>query len=223
MKDWIKIETSLMSDPRINRLCNDLGAKGLGIYLLMRVLTDENVKGCKMSTLLDGASSITSRRIAGRVIFEYDLFDKIGGGLYRACPLIDPYEKEQEALRAGERVDERTDVREGERTDGRADKPCNELELEREKRNKRDSSIEALISASVSDSEREYYQHMKEEFPRICQMQQPLTFAEMQRLLNDFPRERILTVLNDMENFPRLLTGYLSANKTCRKWASKYS
>ncbi len=90
--------------------------------------------------------------------------------------------------------------------------------LDKEERNKKDSSIDALISASASDTEKRFYLCMKAEYPRVCQMAQPLTFAEMQRLLNDFPKESIHAVLNDMENFPKLLTKYLSANRTLRKW-----
>ena len=90
--------------------------------------------------------------------------------------------------------------------------------LDKEERYKKDSSIEALISASTSESEKEFYLRMKVEYPRVCQMQEPLTFAEMQRLLNEYPRERIHMALNDMENFPNLLTKYLSANRTLRKW-----
>ena len=90
--------------------------------------------------------------------------------------------------------------------------------LDKEERYKKDSSIEALISASTSESEKEFYQRLKVEYPRVCQMAEPLTFAEMQRLLNVYPRERIHMALNDMENYPNLLTKYLSANRTLRKW-----
>ena len=90
--------------------------------------------------------------------------------------------------------------------------------LDKEERYKKDSSIETLISASTSESEKEFYQRMKAEYPRVCQMSEPLTFAEMQRLLNVYPRERIHMALNDMENYPNLLTKYLSANRTLRKW-----
>lgn len=90
--------------------------------------------------------------------------------------------------------------------------------LDKEERYKKDSSIEALISASASDSELNFYLRMKAEYPRVCQMQQPLTYTEMQRLLTDHPKERIQNALNDMENYPNLLTKYLSANRTLRKW-----
>ena len=92
------------------------------------------------------------------------------------------------------------------------------ISLDKEERYKKDSSIEALISASASDSELNFYLRMKAEYPRVCQMQQPLTYTEMQRLLTDHPKERIQNALNDMENYPNLLTKYLSANRTLRKW-----
>ena len=47
--------------------------------------------------------------------------------------------------------------------------------LDKEERYKKDSSIEALISASISESEKEFYQRMKVEYPRVCQMVEPLT------------------------------------------------
>ena len=57
--------------------------------------------------------------------------------------------------------------------------------LDKEERYKKDSSIEALISASISESEKEFYQRMKVEYPRVCQMAEPLT--KFQNAVQYFP------------------------------------
>ncbi len=78
--------------------------------------------------------------------------------------------------------------------------------------------INALISESQSPEEKSFYEKMQQEFPRICQMQEPLTYQQMQRLVVLYSNDRVVSALSDMENYPKLLTGYLSAYRTCRKW-----
>ena len=78
--------------------------------------------------------------------------------------------------------------------------------------------INALIAQSESPEEKEFYERMLAEYPRICQMQQPLTYQEMLRLVEKYTAEKVTAALSDMENYPKLLTGYLSASRTCRKW-----
>lgn len=204
MKSWIKIETDLLGDPRIVRLCNDLGAKGLGIYLALRVMTDQEDGGCTLRTLHEYGSYITSRRLIDRVVNDYDLFDYLPAHRhYRA--------------RALARVDTRELARDPAREPARAGEPLTEKE---ENRKEKREDAASTAPPQLSDKEKEFYAKMQEEYPRVCQLPKPMTYAEMQRLLKRFSREQILSALNDMENNPRLLKKSLSANLTCQKYIS---
>lgn len=204
MKLWIKIETDLLGDPRIVRLCNDLGAKGLGIYLALRVMTDQEDDGCTLRTLHEYGSYITSRRLIDRVVNDYDLFDYLPAHRhYRA--------------RALARADTREPARDPARDPARAGEPLTEKE---ENRKEKREDAASTAPPQLSDKEKEFYAKMQEEYPRVCQLPKPMTYAEMQRLLKRFSREQILSALNDMENNPRLLKKSLSANLTCQKYIS---
>lgn len=204
MKLWIKIETDLLGDPRIVRLCNDLGAKGLGIYLALRVMTDQEDGGCTLRTLHEYGSYITSRRLIDRVVNDYDLFDYLPAHRhYRA--------------RALARTDTREPARDPAREPARAGEPLTEKE---ENRKEKREDAASTAPPQLSDREKEFYAKMQEEYPRVCQLREPMTYAQMQRLLKRFSREQILSALNDMENNPRLLKKSLSANLTCQKYIS---
>lgn len=222
MKLWIKIETDLLGDPRIVRLCNDLGAKGLGIYLALRVMTDQEDGGCTLRTLHEYGSYITSRRLIDRVVNDYDLFDYLPAHRhYRASPLksiSDEIMSEMESSsRAGVRADTREPARDPAREPARAGEPLTEKE---ENRKEKREDAASTAPPQLSDREKEFYAKMQEEYPRVCQLPKPMTYAQMQRLLKRFSREQILSALNDMENNPRLLKKSLSANLTCQKYIS---
>lgn len=204
MKSWIKIETALTGDTRIERLFCDLGCKGLGIYLYLRLITDQYDDGCTIRVLHEGASYITSRRMIDRVVNDYDLFDYLPAHRhYRA--------------RALARTDTRELARDPAREPARAGEPLTEKE---ENRKEKREDAASTASPQLSDKEKEFYAKMQEEYPRVCQLPKPMTYAEMQRLLKRFSREQILSALNDMENNPRLLKKSLSANLTCQKYIS---
>ena len=204
MKSWIKIETALTGDTRIERLFCDLGCKGLGIYLYLRLITDQYDDGCTIRVLHEGASYITSRRMIDRVVNDYDLFDYLPAHRhYRA--------------RALARADTREPARDPAREPARAGEPLTEKE---ENRKEKREDAASTAPPQLSDREKEFYAKMQEEYPRVCQLREPMTYAQMQRLLKRFSREQILSALNDMENNPRLLKKSLSANLTCQKYIS---
>lgn len=101
----------------------------------------------------------------------------------------------------------------------------------REDKNRKENSLKEALSQGaeqreceifpreVSAEEREFNQKMLQSYPRICQMKQPLTFLQMERLLAEgIPATKIASVLKDMENCSKLLTRYISANLTLRSW-----
>lgn len=194
---WIKMESDLMDDSRILHLYNDLGMKGIGVYLMLRLCMDSNELGCKLSTALDACSYFTSRRMASRVYSDYGLFTRVKGGLCHSCSLDD--------MRADARAEARAGARTGE--------PTNKEDIEIEEREE-----EALPHPQLSVKEQEFYTNMQKNFPRVCQLRYPLTYHEMHRLLEKFSAEEVLRALGDMENYPKLLNKYLSANLTCRKF-----
>lgn len=82
--------------------------------------------------------------------------------------------------------------------------------------------MDAQIAPAPSSAiEKEFYANMQANYPHICQMKAPLTYAEYLRLKRDFTREQLLNTLNNMENYPKLTSNNLSANRTIRKWISQ--
>jgi len=80
-------------------------------------------------------------------------------------------------------------------------------------------SIAELCSSAPDPAEQNFYQNFLTHYPRICQMEQPLSYQEYQRILSDgIPIALIRDVLNDMENHRQLHSKYVSANLTLRKW-----
>ncbi len=209
MKEWIKLETALLSDPRIERLVKDLGTKGLGIYIVARILTDQNDKGCMLKTLLNDGSYFTSRRLIYQVVDHYGLFARNGSGLLRGCTLVDP--RTDVCTREGDRADAPEDTR----TDIRAGEPlCEEEDRYRNKNRERSGHA----PTPLSDEEKNFYEHMQANYPRVCMLDKPLTYAESERLLKDYSPEQIHSALMDMENNKNLLKKSISANLTCRKY-----
>lgn len=59
---------------------------------------------------------------------------------------------------------------------------------------------------------------MKERFPRIMRMEQPLTLEQAKKLKEDFDKDLLTKVMFDLENYKPLLKKYVSAYKTLRNW-----
>lgn len=83
---------------------------------------------------------------------------------------------------------------------------------------KRTESVSALLAQAASEKERVFYERMLREYPNICAMHFPLTYIEMNRLLDRYPADQVISVLNDMENYPKLGMRYNSAYRTVIGW-----
>lgn len=79
-------------------------------------------------------------------------------------------------------------------------------------------SVAALLSEAADENEKRFYENLQAKYPRICQMRQPLTYAQMLRLQEKYNRDDVLAILNDMENHPGLIKQYISANLTVQGW-----
>lgn len=82
----------------------------------------------------------------------------------------------------------------------------------------RTESENALLAQAANEKEKTFYERMLREYPNICSMRSPLTYAEMNRLLSRYPSELVVSVLNDMENYPKIDKRYNSAYRTAMGW-----
>lgn len=98
--------------------------------------------------------------------------------------------------------------------------PANtEQEKRNIKRKKNKSSFAELSSNAATPEEKEFYQMMLDNCPRVCQMEEPLTYYEYQRIVRQgIPLATIREVLQAMQNHRDLLRKYVSANLTLRHW-----
>lgn len=94
--------------------------------------------------------------------------------------------------------------------------PCpeeNEPPPKEEKRSRREDEVE---SAQARVHPLQVY--VKTNFKNVSQLKSQLTFEECERLIADFDKKKIASVLADMENKKGLTTKYESVNLTLRKW-----
>lgn len=73
MKKWIKLETNLLQDERISKMMENYGAKGLGVYLIIRLLSD-CLEGCGRYIVLCLAGKLARRRMVENIIQDFGLF-----------------------------------------------------------------------------------------------------------------------------------------------------
>lgn len=79
----------------------------------------------------------------------------------------------------------------------------------------------SFIPPSVDEKEKAFVAKMKERFPRIMKMKEPLTYKQSQRLKEDYSEELLLDVMERMENYPNLYKCGISANLTIRNWCRR--
>ncbi len=92
-------------------------------------------------------------------------------------------------------------------------------DIDIEEREIEESSLPTATPAPTPLSdEKKMADFMLSRYPRVSRMRKPLTFAEMSRLCKEYKAEAIHAQLENMENYPTLLTKYVSANLTIRKW-----
>lgn len=78
-----------------------------------------------------------------------------------------------------------------------------------------DCKIEIL---QVSEQEQKFNEWMRDNAPRVQQMKNPLTIQQFIEIKKIAPGPEISQTLKDMHNFKPLLSRYVSANLTLRKW-----
>lgn len=83
------------------------------------------------------------------------------------------------------------------------------------------ASKEAKSTCSKTPEEIQYEEKMKEMFPRIMKMEQPLTLDQAKKLKDKFDKDLIARIMDDMENNKNLLKRYVSAYKTIKNWCER--
>ena len=84
------------------------------------------------------------------------------------------------------------------------------------------ASKEAKKAVLKTHEELQYEEKMKEMFPRIMRMEQPLTLEQAKKLKEKFKDDDLIRkVMNDMENWKKLLKEKVSAYKTIINWCQR--
>lgn len=94
MKQWIKLETDLMQDERIQKLIQELGTSGLGLYLAMRLAIEStNERSMLLSRLMVACNPYARQSKIRKVLLEYGLFCIDGNMVLASTPAQTPADK----------------------------------------------------------------------------------------------------------------------------------
>ena len=84
------------------------------------------------------------------------------------------------------------------------------------------ASKEAKKTISKTPEELQYEEKMKEMFPRIMRMEQPLTLEQAKKLKEKYKDDDLIKkVMSDMENWKKLLKEKVSAYQTINNWCQR--
>lgn len=84
---------------------------------------------------------------------------------------------------------------------------------------KKTLSMDELFESAQTNEEKEFYEKMLENYPRVCQLPQPLSYAQLNRLLvKGITAQQIADTLSEMENYALLHDKCVSANLTIQNW-----
>lgn len=81
------------------------------------------------------------------------------------------------------------------------------------KENKKKKNIQPMTEEELT-----FYNTMKEKYPNVMSMKEPLTLEQSNKLISDYGRQTIIDKLESMENYRPLLKNNNSANRTIRNW-----
>lgn len=88
MLEWIKLETFLLNDERVQALLDDYGLAGLGTYVLLRSQIDaQSGRGLPLDYVLKIGGPLARKNKYIRILRNYGLFTEDDFGLVRACAL----------------------------------------------------------------------------------------------------------------------------------------
>lgn len=91
--------------------------------------------------------------------------------------------------------------------------------IEEEKKDKEKKEMQKKVDID-EEKEISFYEQMKEHYPRVMSMRQPLTWKQYLKMTTEdgFSARLIKSILEEMENYAMLSQRYVSANLTIRNW-----
>ena len=82
-------------------------------------------------------------------------------------------------------------------------------------------STKSTRKKELTEEEKEYQEKMREKFPRIMKMEQPLTLEEAKKLKGKYDSDMLKQIMYEMENWKPLLTKSVSAYRTIINWCNR--
>lgn len=94
--------------------------------------------------------------------------------------------------------------------------------IEEEKKDKEKKEMQKKVDID-EEKEISFYEQMKEHYPRVMSMRQPLTWKQYLKMTTEdgFSARLIKSILEEMENYVLLTTKYVSASLTIRSWIKR--
>ena len=108
-KTWIRLEYDLLEDRRIKNIVNAFGMKGLGLYIMLRLLLEHySGRGMHVSDAISAAKLYCSERIASYILIDSGAFERDDWNFVRTATCV------HTGVHAGVHAGVREGVREGE-------------------------------------------------------------------------------------------------------------
>lgn len=82
-------------------------------------------------------------------------------------------------------------------------------------------STKSTRKKELTEEEKEYQEKMREKFPRIMKMEQPLTLEEARKLKGKYDSDMLKQIMHEMENWKPLLKKSVSAYMTIINWCNR--
>lgn len=84
-----------------------------------------------------------------------------------------------------------------------------------------DESTKSTRKKELTEEEKEYQEKMREKFPRIMKMEQPLTLEQAKKLKEKYDSDMLKKIMQEMENWRPLLKKSVSAYMTIINWCNR--
>lgn len=84
-----------------------------------------------------------------------------------------------------------------------------------------DESTKSTRKKELTEEEKEYQEKMREKFPRIMKMEQPLTLEQAKKLKGKYDSDMLKQIMQEMENWKPLLKKSVSAYMTIINWCNR--
>ena len=97
----------------------------------------------------------------------------------------------------------------------------NNIRNNRNNRKNRNNILLADESAKTNTEEDQFIGELKEQYPRVMSMNEPLTYEQCTKLVNNYSKDQIRDILSRMENYENLHKNCHSAYLTALNWLKR--